>query len=111
MAFCLVKRTANNGKLKLMMNAIYVMKNKQLNTCCGSHYGKSLWKTVKDVCLFEISFGKVLDTEDCNVIPEYIYELYEDCNGYYHVLTLIPSYIATGCSYHLSVKLDEEILV
>ena len=29
-------------------------------------YVKSLWKTVEDVCGFEISFGKLLGTEDCN---------------------------------------------
>ena len=36
---------------------------------------KSLWKIVEDVCRIEISFGKVLGTEDFN--------------GYDHVLTLI----------------------
>ena len=35
MAFCHVKTTSNNGKLKLMMNVMYVRNNKQLNTCCG----------------------------------------------------------------------------
>ena len=40
--------------------------------CC---YVKSLWKIVEEVCGIEISFGKVLGTEDCN--------------GYDHVLTLI----------------------
>ena len=42
---------------------------------CNCRYGKSLGKTVEDVCLFEISFGKVLDAEDCS--------------EYDHVLTLI----------------------
>ena len=62
--------------------------------CC---YVKSLWKIVEIVCGIEISFGKVLGTEDCN--------------GYDHVLTLFfSSYIKSGYCYHLRVKLDKEIL-
>ena len=76
MAFCHAKRTSNNGKLKTDDECDVCMEQQTIKhllwDCC---YVKSLWKIVEEVCGIEISFGKVLGTEDCN--------------DYDHVLTLI----------------------